>query len=457
MTRSSKTVLRGVFHFFVGLLPIALWALFPAVAGPIADYGDAPDGVGGDSYPSLFGTPNAGIGLDAPYHLDVTREWLGLGPPPTTTTTEADSKQVDLDEDNAAPSLFRFTAAGIGTRGYVFTPITFDPGLSSASDIRYLNTVVDFNKDGDFGDILPGQREWVVRNQVIDLSLLPAGETTANVFAGFHMDAAFGSTDDLWTRITLTTEPVPVVGGEWDGSGPLGGFARGETEDHLLDAFESELDPDGNIVLPPGFGGFGPKAGIVPTTVKWTPAKPVFDGRHALTPSGPGALAPVATISFNMPVAATNPANALGGGALIGWTRLCDIGGGDCFHLLPEGPNPVNAVIPGVVAMPGVGAIAVGATGALAAGVNTFPVNARFPNKINGDTHGRLAVVIDPLDTYYMTVEMDDCLLYPDSGDCLATATHFTAMPEPGSLTLLVMGLLGFAGARQLRRMIISI
>src|SRR5262245_42938010 len=99
-----------------------------ARSGPIADYGDAPD----PTYPSLFNS----VG---PYHLDVSKEWLGPGPV-STTTTEPDSKQVDLDNDDGGA----YYLSGPGDNWF-HTSVSYNPNLSLATDQRYLNVLVDAN------------------------------------------------------------------------------------------------------------------------------------------------------------------------------------------------------------------------------------------------------------------------------------------------------------------------
>lgn len=105
MKNSFFKYLSSPFLLYLSFTPVGLY-LLSAVLGSsakaqvLADYGDAPDGVGGKNYPSLFGSPNAASGLNAPFHLDTSREWLGLTGPPSTTTVENDSLQVDMDFDD---------------------------------------------------------------------------------------------------------------------------------------------------------------------------------------------------------------------------------------------------------------------------------------------------------------------------------------------------------------------
>jgi hypothetical protein len=405
--------------YFVAFVLVAMSAL-NSKGGPVADYGDAPDGVLGRSYPSNFNSPNAAPGQDAPFHFDVTREWLGVNGPPTTTTVEANSIQVNGDFDDSGSSVFMLNAAGIGQRGYLYTTASYDPNLSTASQTRYLNAAVDLNDNGVWGDVSPSQREWVVRNVPFNFSGLPAGVTNMNIFVGFHLDPALVGATNRWTRVTLSTQPVvPGPNGEWNGSGPAVGFARGETEDFLNQTvLTSTLDANGvgggNAGGPNGGpgnggGGFGPK-NLTPLAVSVTPdISP--DGFHALTPAGPGPLVHVADVKLNVPQAAVNPANAFGGEALLNWTRTCDIGGGDCNHLPFQGPNPVAAILGGKGG--GLALAGAGFTVGLVAGANTIPVLARFPNpNVNGDTHSIFNAWVDPASTFYLNLQNDDTDLY---------------------------------------------
>ena len=406
--------------------------------GPVADYGDAPDGVLGRFYPSNFNSPNAAPGQDAPFHFDVTREWLGVNGPPTTTTVEANSIQVNGDFDDSGSSVFMLNAAGVGQRGYLYTTASYNPNLSTASQTRYLNAAVDFNDNGVWGDVSPAQREWVVRNVPFNFSGLPAGVTNMNIFVGFHLDPTLVGATNRWTRVTLSTQPVvPSPTGEWNGSGPAIGFARGETEDFLNQTvLTSTLDANGvgggNAGGPnggPAIGGFGPK-NMQPLALKVVPVV-TSDGFHASTPSAPAPVATVANVKLNVPQAAVGQAD-------LTWIRDCD----NCGHNPPYAAlNPVDATLDGK----GGGLVLAGAgpTVGITPGQNTIPVNARFQlNFSNGDTHSTLRAMIDPASTFYLNLQNDDSGLY-GSGQMYDTDVtnpdfiYFAPnVPEPSTVML---------------------
>jgi GEVED domain len=210
--------------FRYGVL-VALFIAPAALAGPIADYGDAPD----PAYPSLFNS----VG---PYHVDKDREWLGPGLL-STTTTELDSKQIDLDNDDGAP----YYLSGPGGN-WIHATVSYNPSLSFATDNRYLNVLVDANNDGLWSSTRP---EWLVRNYNVRMDTLPGGITTAEVFVQLPAGADPASLANRTTRLTLSNTPVP------NGSGAWGALTRGETEDYV------PTDRGGN-------GGIGGTGSTVP-------------------------------------------------------------------------------------------------------------------------------------------------------------------------------------------------
>jgi hypothetical protein len=437
-----------------------------ASGGPVADYGDAPDNIAGGFYPSKFGSTNATPGMNSPFHFDTSREWLGTAGPPSNTSQEADSLQVNADNDDSGSSIFMLNAAGIGQRGYLYTTASYDPNLTTANQTRYLNAAVDFNNNGQWGDVSATQREWVVRNVPFNFNGLPAGVTSANIFVGFHLDPTLVGATNRWTRVTLTTAPINPPG-EWNGSGPAIGFARGETEDFINQTIlTSTLDGagvvGGNAGGPwggGGGGGFGGKT-IGPVGVKVV-ADITPDGFHALTPAGPGPLVHVADVKFNVPQAAVNPGNAFGGKGNLDWIRTCDIGGGDCNHLPFLGPNPVAAIMDTTIngAAQPLSLSTVNAFIDIAAGqANTLPIRARFPNQfVNGDTHSFVDIWVDPAGTFYLNLQNDDSDLYAanDMYDTDIGHPYFiypVGTPEPSSVMLVLGAMFVAAPARLLRR-----
>lgn len=209
--------------FLAGLCLLA----FSAMAQD-ADFGDLPDGVAGGNFPTLKNSTNAAAGRTGPYHLDVSHEWIGVVP--GGTTTEPDAQMVDLDLDDGAID-FTFSniyeSAAFLQAGQVTVPVTTD----GDSAVRYLNIAADLNGDGRFQSYSTGsltQWEWLGCN----MPVIHQNETKA-IVARFYLDQQVATVP--WVRVTLTTVPInPADFGAngWDGSGPVGGFARGETEDY---------------------------------------------------------------------------------------------------------------------------------------------------------------------------------------------------------------------------------
>jgi hypothetical protein len=116
----------------------------------------------------------------------------------------------------------------------------------------YINVWFDWTHDGDWDDILKFAldpfttglaQEWAVQNYVIAL----APVTTLQTFStpSFMSPPQHGGR--IWMRITLTDAPIDAAknGGPFDttnfpgdlgkgGSGPIGGYPFGETEDYFL-------------------------------------------------------------------------------------------------------------------------------------------------------------------------------------------------------------------------------
>ena len=233
----------------VSVLLAVSFAGWPDVAlGAVtADYGDAPD----PKFPSLYDS-------DGPYHLDVTKEWIGKGSV-STTTTESNSKQVDLDEDDNHIWLLPLHR---GEMYFFGTYISYDPTLSSADEPRYLNVLLDWNKSGNWHHSVSGTgSEWVVRNYRVPLETLPAGITTLGVCARLEEDNLLLGVDfsETWARITLSTEPIELPTDD-PTSVSWGEFARGETEDILLGPITEPNDADWETSGNPGGFLFGAKA-----------------------------------------------------------------------------------------------------------------------------------------------------------------------------------------------------
>ncbi len=237
-------------------------------AGPLADYGDAPDntsltvyaypGVEGQ-FPSLYDTANTRIsGRTGVHHLTTTEEWLNETSAVSTTTKETDALITDFDFDDSDAEVIYDDSTGPPYKAFAIIPVHV---ASTAPDTtRYLNVLIDQNRDGTWKNTTSATPEWVVINKAINVSPGTALITLSEFL--------LNTTESSWMRVTLTRTPIneslfSSVGG-WDGSAPSGGFAYGETEDYLI-------TPSVNVSVHPGKGkciikviGFGPIDGRCP-------------------------------------------------------------------------------------------------------------------------------------------------------------------------------------------------
>jgi uncharacterized repeat protein (TIGR01451 family) len=237
-----------------------------------SDLGDAPDSTNHantqmDAYPNIpasFPTvydPNlAGNTPPGPIHLNAKGDaWLG-----TDVTFEGEADQGgDQDtvnniapitntpnKDNADDGVIlpiNLPTVGCGTMQFQYTVTVVGPLKP-----RYVNVWFDFNQDGDWQYVIPClgsgtalvAREWAVQNQMFNNG--PGFYTILTpVFVGFRRTIG---PPGMWMRITLTDTPVASAQGA-DGSGPVGGYKFGETEDYLLDMPPVVKPPDGTPVV----------------------------------------------------------------------------------------------------------------------------------------------------------------------------------------------------------------
>lgn len=230
-----------------------------------ADFGDLPD----PTYPTLRAS-------GGPYHLDVTHEWIGL--PPNSTTVEPDAMVVDMDIDDGFTfvNLVNIHLNGqFSMMGQVRVPVSTDGDTA----IRYLNVVADLNNDGQFASYPSGalqQFEWLACNvPVLHLN------TTKTIVSTFTLLAPILGAPPV--RATLSTEPIaPNDFGTsgWDGSGPAGGFARGETEDYM--------SVPAHNVFRDGFTGILFSPPMIPVQ-PWQPWNPPVSSRRVVDgPAGGG-------------------------------------------------------------------------------------------------------------------------------------------------------------------------
>ncbi len=115
-------------------------------------------------------------------------------------------------------------------------PETFDFNVTVVSPNvpLYANVWFDWNHDGDWDDLLDfcgnAVPEWAVQNQQLLFSEPGLYTVTSDPFMPWSSLKLGGR--QLWMRITLSEQPWTGSGS--GGSGPIGGYQYGETEDHLI-------------------------------------------------------------------------------------------------------------------------------------------------------------------------------------------------------------------------------
>jgi hypothetical protein len=139
--------------------------------------------------------------------------------------------------------------------------------LPGAPQNAYVNVWVDWNRNGEWGDVsycLIGTHftpapEWAVLNQLITLPGPGLHVFNTPYFLPFHANPS----QSVWLRITISDQPAPAA----DGSGPADGWAYGETEDYLV----SSAYPPGprpTILLDPDHGYPGRSGSYTGQSVK---------------------------------------------------------------------------------------------------------------------------------------------------------------------------------------------
>ncbi|MBI9075407.1 MAG: hypothetical protein JEZ02_08365 [Desulfatibacillum sp.] len=253
------------------------------ISNQAADFGDLDDAA--TNFPTSLGTSNAALGRTGPYHRDVSHEWIGASSS-STTDTELDAKMIDQDFDDGDFLIYPVTSGGQPINIGV---IRVSVGTDSNTAVRYLNVAADLNNDGQFQSygVLPNrQHEWIVINLPIQYKGRQKDVSTTFSLMDSGALAAYPC-----MRFTLTTEMIdPALFGDngWDGSGPAGGFERGETEDWCF-------DPQGGTSITPydwpiNYGVEPPVWEVPP--LQWpNPEPPIYDGPENPVPPVIGAPA----------------------------------------------------------------------------------------------------------------------------------------------------------------------
>lgn len=222
-----------------------------------SDLGDAPDSSNSfgaamtaypwgvqANYPTVY---TAGSPPNGPIHLSPLRvAHLGQA---VTREQEAD---ILIDQDptnNIIPpkNLANLDMADDGVLGMPLklpacaqTRFRYIVNMLNPAVNLYTNVWFDFNRDGDWDDMLQcsdgsAVPEWAVQNQLIAANTLPAGLNVVVTppFRGWHPDAM---RRPIWMRITLSEQiwigGAGIIGN--GGSGPVGGYLYGETEDYIF-------------------------------------------------------------------------------------------------------------------------------------------------------------------------------------------------------------------------------
>ena len=234
----------GLLGTFTGAILFCLACAASAADAPLADFGDAPDGVEAGyapphqavigQFPTSFATTNRRYGLPGLHILDSSQEHLGV-----RQSLEIDASDpgdpdlvenfVDDDFDDGLTGGACPTVSPVGAWPDA-VPVTLDVDVNAGSGgPLYLNILLDIDHDGTWANTADGLPEWVVVDHAV--ALTPGGTATITT-PSFLVPLAFSP---AWARITLTESPVTGTfaddGRGWDGGGA---FLRGEVEDHKI-------------------------------------------------------------------------------------------------------------------------------------------------------------------------------------------------------------------------------
>ncbi len=258
-------------HPFGGLFVESICYEGGAAPPPSADFGDAPDNAivcealpfatpPPSDYPTVDPSTNAIAGRTGPYHLNITEVRLGLG-----ETVENGAKQAPCDwisggcDEDDSPFLLCLDPIPGGCRsGVVVTPggpcvrrafgvfgpypgnpcfgmWLFNAQTTAAAlpaNSYRVNVGVDWNLSRSFGDV---GGEWPLVDFPVSIGPGAAQNFITPPFTVItaFLSGASWAIEPFWTRFTVAEEAISATfpGGNWDGSGPIGGNRVGETED----------------------------------------------------------------------------------------------------------------------------------------------------------------------------------------------------------------------------------
>jgi hypothetical protein len=257
----------------------------------LSDFGDAPDSTNHFGVNMTTGySPNntahfptvydpASPGPAGPLHLDPKGfAWLGSN---VSLEDEADAgsdedlqNNIDPLNDKANQDLLDDSVTGVFLPACQLTSLQFSAtNASTTTPVNaYINVWFDWSYDGDWDDqvrcavdpvtdaLAP---EWAVQNYVVNLA---PGFNPGLLTPPFRSHNQPGQM--VWMRITLTDVPIDAAnnGGPFfnsadlgkGGSGPLGGYQFGETEDYFISSAHqtvSGMGVLGALALVLGLGG----------------------------------------------------------------------------------------------------------------------------------------------------------------------------------------------------------
>ncbi|MFC1723728.1 right-handed parallel beta-helix repeat-containing protein, partial [Nanoarchaeota archaeon] len=123
--------------------------------------------------------------------------------------------------------------------------ITVSGGPYTSDWTAYLNMWIDYNTDGDWGNLSVGDAvechtaadtpEWVVKNMAV-ANLVDGGSGLGTFVVNVTFNGYVPDELEAWMRVQVTE--VQVGSGYADGSGPLTCYEDGETEDYFIEFAE---------------------------------------------------------------------------------------------------------------------------------------------------------------------------------------------------------------------------
>ncbi len=230
----------------------------PAEPLALPDLGDAPTkfnhaGVDMTAYPGVVAqyptVYDPAVGAQGPMHQQPRNgawlgEWVSREQDADTAPDEdgltnlspaANQADRDLADDGmmAVSPLFHCQSATVTFR--VTVPAGAPPDAA-----YFLNAWFDWNRDGEWGDQLAcdsvAADEWTVKNFILPAGLAPGVHTfTTPGFLPWNATPK----QPVWLRLTLGDRQAT----QSDGSGPVGGYTLGETEDYLLPGKDLPVTP----------------------------------------------------------------------------------------------------------------------------------------------------------------------------------------------------------------------